>query len=136
MNLTIPRFFLNRTTRCGEPGSVAVNQVWFESLTVDAPDDSRSLAMFSTRKAAQAYIDSSGLDAEWLVTFFGYTELASLLRACQPFGVTSVLRDPHHGTAHIVAVGTLLAVLDADRDNGDDLRTEFEALSAVRPPAR
>ena len=95
MNLTIPRFFLNRTTRCGDPGSVAVNQVWFESLTVDAPDESRSLAMFSTREAAQTYIDSNALDAEWLVTFFGYTELASLLRACQPFGVTSVLRDPH-----------------------------------------
>lgn len=136
VNLTIPRFFLNRTTRCGDPGSVAINQVWFESLIVDGPEDSRSLAMFSTRQSAQAYIDEQGLDEQWLITFFGYTELAGLLRACQPFGVTSVLRDPHKASSHIAGMGALLAVLDAHRDNGDDLRCDFVSLSRVRPPVR
>jgi hypothetical protein len=136
VNLTIPRFFLNRTTRSGDPGSIAVNQVWFESLVVDGPDDSRSLAMFSTRETAQAYIDEHDLDEQWLITFFGYTELASLLRACQPFGVTGLLRDPRKSSSHLATIGTVLAVLDAHRDNGDDLRCDFVALNPVRPPVR
>ena len=137
MQLTIPRFFLNKPMQARHPHALAINQVWFQPMLVDLTGDALGLAMFSNRDAAQAYLDDNHLHSQWLITFFGYTELAALVTNCQSLGAAWVLRDPRATFSYAVESGRLAMLLSGEHDTGEDQSCEFELITAarLRPPA-
>jgi hypothetical protein len=133
---TIPRFFLNKPSDASHPHAIAVNQVWLQPMLVEVAGDALGLAMFSSRQSAQDYLDANQLGSRWLITFFGYTELAALLGACQSLGATLVLREPRATFSYSADIGRVVTQLSGEEDTGDDKHADFELYTAasLRPP--